>query len=44
VAFVPEDLPGGACQGCTVRNLQVLAVHPAIGAEEVDPEGLATFK
>eukprot|EP00434_Breviolum_minutum_P003180 symbB.v1.2.002798.t1/scaffold91.1/size338584/3 len=40
VAFVPQDLPGGACQGCTVRNLQVLAVHPAIGAEEVDPEGL----
>lgn len=40
VAFVPEDLPGGACQGCTVRNLQVLAVHPAIGAEEVDPEGV----
>jgi len=40
VAFVPQDLPGGACQGCTVRNLQVLAVHPAIGAEEVDPEGV----
>ncbi|CAJ1438603.1 unnamed protein product, partial [Effrenium voratum] len=40
VAFVPQDLPGGACQGCSVRNLQVLAVHPAIGSENVDPAGV----
>eukprot|EP00913_Durusdinium_trenchii_P004488 g4167.t1 len=44
VAFVPEHLPGGACQGCSVRNLQVLAVHPAIGAEGVDPAGAGKRK
>eukprot|EP00931_Biecheleriopsis_adriatica_P066369 TRINITY_DN40744_c0_g1_i1.p1 TRINITY_DN40744_c0_g1~~TRINITY_DN40744_c0_g1_i1.p1 ORF type:complete len:2252 (-),score=317.91 TRINITY_DN40744_c0_g1_i1:39-6794(-) len=39
VAYIPEGLPGGACQGCSVRNLQVVNVQPAIGSSSVSPEG-----
>lgn len=39
LAAIPQDLPGGACQACTVRNLQVMAVQPSIGSENVDPAG-----
>lgn len=40
VAFVPDGLPGGACQSCSVRNLQVVAVQPALGAKGVNPRGV----
>ncbi|CAE8610138.1 unnamed protein product, partial [Polarella glacialis] len=39
-AFVPPGLPGGACSGCSVRNLQVTAVQPALGDTGTDTEGV----